>query len=281
MKLRSDIQIIELASNIYARLHDNMTNSGIIVGDNEVLVIDSLSMPSYAKDLISDVKYITDKPIKYLIDTHAHWDHSWGNEEFKDSIIIGHNNCYLEMMDTKWNENWRSKIINGNDPWAKEANLVNITPPTLTFDNKMSFYIGGRKIELLYFGKAHTSGDVFIHVPNEKILFTGDVIQRNKIPYLGDCYPLDWPDTNNKLSKIPIDIFVSGHGDNGNYNDLLESKKFIQDLVNYSSDALFEGQNIKEVTDTVINKLSNLYVNWVGFESLNEQLPDFILKLSI
>ena len=104
MKLRPDIKIIEIASNIYARLHDNMTNSGIIVGDEGVLIIDSLSMPSFAKDLISDVKHITDKPIKYVIDTHAHWDHSWGNEEFNDITIIGHQNCYFEMTDVDWNE---------------------------------------------------------------------------------------------------------------------------------------------------------------------------------
>ena len=280
MKLRPDIKIIEIASNIYARLHDNMTNSGIIVGDEGVLIIDSLSMPSFAKDLISDVKHITDKPIKYVIDTHAHWDHSWGNEEFNDVTIIGHQNCYFEMTDVDWNEEWRSKIVNGDDSWAKEANIVNITPPNLTFESSMSLYIGGRQIELIYFGKAHTSGDIFINIPKEKILFTGDVIQRRKIPYLGDCYPADWPHTNDKISKLPVDIFVSGHGDNGNHNDLLEAKTFINDLVNYSKNALDEGRNIKQATEIVIKTLFNRYENWTGFESLDEQIPDLIMKLS-
>ena len=135
-------EIIEVASGIYARLHENLTNAGIIVGDEGVLIIDSLRMPSFARDLISDVKLITDKPVKYVIDTHAHWDHSWGNEEFPDATIIGHQNCYVEMMDDKWNEQWRSKIVTGDDPWADEAKIVNITPPNLTFDSSMSFILG-------------------------------------------------------------------------------------------------------------------------------------------
>ena len=96
-------EIVELETGIFARLHEGLTNAGIIVGDDGVLVIDSLRVPSYARDLIADVRHITDKPIKYLIDTHSHWDHSWGNEEFPDATIIGHQNCYDEMVDVEWN----------------------------------------------------------------------------------------------------------------------------------------------------------------------------------
>ena len=74
-------EIIELETGVYARLHEGLTNAGIIVGDAGVLVIDSLRVPSFARDLIQDVRHITVKPVQYVINTHAHWDHSWGNEE--------------------------------------------------------------------------------------------------------------------------------------------------------------------------------------------------------
>ena len=273
-------EIIEVASGIYARLHENLTNAGIIVGDEGVLIIDSLRMPSFARDLISDVKLITDKPVKYVIDTHAHWDHSWGNEEFPDATIIGHQNCYVEMMDDKWNEQWRSKIVTGDDPWADEAKIVNITPPNLTFDSSMSLYIGGRQLELLYFGKAHTSGDVFIHIPDEKLLFTGDVIQDRRVPYLGDSYPAEWPETDDKISELPIDIFVSGHGPNGTHDDLLEAKSFIHDLVDSSKEAIQEGRNTEQATESVIGSLTDRYGNWGGFDTLDERIPEVIAKLS-
>ena len=92
-------EIIELETGVYARLHEGLTNAGIIVGDDSVLVIDSLRVPSFARDLIQDVKKITEKPIEFVIDTHSHWDHSWGNEEFPEATIIGHKNCYAEMID--------------------------------------------------------------------------------------------------------------------------------------------------------------------------------------
>ena len=89
-------EIVELAGGVYARLHEGLTNAGVIVGDDGVLVIDSLRVPSFARDLIQDVRHLSDKPIRYVIDTHSHWDHSWGNEEFPDSTIIGHANCRSE-----------------------------------------------------------------------------------------------------------------------------------------------------------------------------------------
>ena len=72
-------KIVELTTGVYARLHEGLTNAGIIVGDDGVLVIDSLRVPSFARDLIADVKHLSDKPITHVIDTHSHWDHSWGN----------------------------------------------------------------------------------------------------------------------------------------------------------------------------------------------------------
>ena len=81
-------EIVELETGVYARLHEGLTNAGIIIGDDSVLVIDSLRVPSFARDLIQDVKTITEKPIGFVIDTHSHWDHSWGNEEFPDATNI-------------------------------------------------------------------------------------------------------------------------------------------------------------------------------------------------
>ena len=120
MNSTSGTEIIEVANGIFARLHDGLTNAGILVGEDNVLVIDSLRVPSFARELISDVKLITNKPIKYVIDAHAHWDHSWGNEEFPEATIIGHDNCYSEMVDVEYTEQWRAQIITSGDPGPKK-----------------------------------------------------------------------------------------------------------------------------------------------------------------
>jgi len=272
-------EIVELETGVFARLHEGLTNAGIIVGDESVLVIDSLRVPSFARDLIKDVKDITNKPIKFVIDTHSHWDHSWGNEEFPDATIIGHKNCYAEMVDVEWNEQWRKKVTSSNDPWSEEGNIVNITPPNMTFETSMQMYFGGRELDLKYFGKAHTSGDIYIHLPNEKIVFTGDVAQDGGVPYLGDCYPVDWPETDNKLAALPIERFVSGHGPIGNHQALQGARDFIHNLVNSVKSAIEDGQNATQASESVINQLTPQYGSWRSFDRIGENLPSVYEKL--
>tara|TARA_B110000014_G_scaffold205497_1_gene155984 strand:+ start:1640 stop:2482 length:843 start_codon:yes stop_codon:yes gene_type:complete len=274
-------EIVELETGVFARLHEGLTNAGIIVGDDSVLIIDSLRVPSFARDLIKDVKDITDKPIKFVIDTHSHWDHSWGNEEFPDATIIGHKNCYAEMVDVEWNEQWRKKVTSSNDPWSEEGNIVNITPPNMTFETSMQLYFGGRELDLKYFGRAHTSGDIYIHLPNEKIVFTGDVAQDGGVPYLGDCYPVDWPETDNKLAALPIERFMSGHGPIGDHQALEGARDFIHNLVDSVKSAITDGQNATQASESVINQLTPQYGNWRSFDRIGENLISVYEKLKV
>ena len=274
-------EIIELETGVFARLHEGLTNAGIIVGDDSVLIIDSLRVPSFARDLIKDVKDITDKPIQFVIDTHSHWDHSWGNEEFPDATIIGHKNCYAEMVDVEWNEQWRKKVTSSNDPWSEEGNIVNITPPNMTFETSMQLYFGGRELDLKYFGRAHTSGDIYIHLPKEKIVFTGDVAQDGGVPYLGDCYPVDWPDTDNKLAALPIERFMSGHGPIGDHKALEGARDFIHNLVDSVKSAIADGQNAIQASESVITQLTPEYGNWRSFDRIGENLTSVYEKLKV
>ena len=108
------------------------------------------------------MRRISEKPIRYVINTHSHWDHSWGNEEFPQSTIIGHTNCRQEMLDTEITVRWRDKVVAAGDPWSVEAKSVEVTPPDLTFDRTLYLDFGGRAVDLHWFGRAHTSGDIFI-----------------------------------------------------------------------------------------------------------------------
>jgi len=279
MSLIPDGEIVELDTGVYARLHEGLTNSGIIIGDDSVLVIDSLRMPSFARSLMEDVRKLTDKPVKYVIDTHSHWDHSWGNQEFPEAAIIGHENCYSEMIDVEWNEEWKNKILSSGDPWSDEANVVTITPPEITYQDSMRIYFGGREIILKYLGKAHTSGDTFIHLPKERIVFTGDVAQDGGVPYLGDSYPDEWLDTDDRMAELPVDRFVSGHGPVGDINALKTARDFIHSLVGSMKSAISDGKDSKTASDSVFTELQGQYGNWRSFDRLGESLPDVYHKL--
>jgi glyoxylase-like metal-dependent hydrolase (beta-lactamase superfamily II) len=273
-------EIIELSDGVYARLHEGLTNAGIIIGENGVMIIDSLRVPSFARDLVSDIQYITDKPIQYVVDTHSHWDHSWGNEIFPESTIIGHQNCYSEMLDVESNNEWRNKIIKSNESWSEEAKTVKITPPNLTFETSMNLYFGGRAIQLMYLGKAHTSGDIFIHLPKEKILFTGDVAQDKGVPYMGDGYPSEWPETDARILSIDSERFMAGHGPIGDKQALLNAKNFIDTIVGDLQKGIKEGKNSETASKDTYELLKKDYGDWRSFDKLEESMPIIYSKLN-
>ena len=272
-------EIIELESGVYARLHEGLTNAGFIVGDRGVLIIDSMRVPSFARDFIQDIRHVTSKPVQYVLNTHSHWDHAWGNEEFPDATVIGHDNCYQEMVDVEWNAQWRAKVVASNDRWSTEAGFVNITPPNLTFETSMRLYFGGRVISLRYFGRAHTSGDIFVHIPEENLAFVGDVAQNGGLPYFGDSYPSDWPDTDDRLVELSIDRFIPGHGPIGDNKALLDAREFIHNLVDHLKASIREGQDETTGVETVVGALRPKFGGWRGFDRLRDDAAELYRKL--
>ena len=268
----SAAELVEVSDGVYARLHEGLTNAGIIVGDESVMIIDSLRVPSFARALIEDVRKITSKPIKYVIDTHSHWDHSWGNEEFPEATIIGHQNCHSEMLDVEAQKLWMDKIVTSNESWSEEAKTVTITPPTMTFNSKLSMHFGERVIELRYFGRAHTSGDIFIFLPEDKLVFTGDVAQDSGVPFMMDGYMEDWVETGRLLSELPVDRFVSGHGPVGEHVALVEAQDFITDLVSGTKECINNGQGEQETVDVVLKKLNDRFGYWRGFDRVGDSI---------
>ena len=265
-----DTEIIELTNGVFARLHEGLTNAGIIVGDDGVLLIDSLRVPSFARDLISDVRRLSDKPVRYVVDTHGHWDHSWGNEEFPDSTIVGHVNCRREMLDPTLTRQWQEKVFSSGDPWAEEARSVQITPPALTFDETLHLEFGGRPIDLHWFGRAHTSGDIFIHLPEDRLLFTGDVAQDGGVPYMLDGYMQDWPATEARLLELDAERFVAGHGPVGERPALYEARGFIVALVSGAEAAVATGQDEGAASAAVTASMRERFGGWRGFDRVEE-----------
>jgi cyclase len=264
------VTMVEVADGVFARLHEGLTNAGIIVGDEGVLVIDSLRVPSFARDLIEDVKRLTPKPIRYVVDTHSHWDHAWGNEEFPDALIIGHENCRAEMLDLDMVESWRSRVVAMDVPWAEEAGRVNVTPPDMTFESTLSLHLGQREIVLRWLGRAHTSGDIFIHLPGDKLVFTGDVAQDGGVPYFFDGYVRDWVGTDGRLLELEPERFVSGHGPIGEFDALVEARDFVATLAAGVQNAIVEGKDEATAGTDVTAMLQERFGGWRGFERVEE-----------
>jgi len=217
-------------------------NSPIILTDSEAMVVDSEITPAAARALVTDLKAITDKPVKYVIDSHYHYDHAHGNQVFTSSAqVIGHDNTYKRLLTNVMEQytylssvqgipnrvdGLRQRIAQEKDPQQKatmerqvasslayleQVKEIKVTPPNLTFKNDMTLHIGGREIRLLYLGRGHTDTDVVVFLPRERIVASGDLME-SQISYMGDSYPDEWPATLDRLRALDFDTVMPGHG---------------------------------------------------------------------
>jgi cyclase len=219
------------------------SNAVIIEGDRDVLVVDSHVSPGGAWALREELKAITPKPIRYVVNSHFHFDHSHGNQIYGPEVeIIGHDFARAQIVAGKSMDSpGREFFLGGVPPQIKGleerlakatdekeratiqsqldiqrnhlegTNAVTPTPPTLTMDRTMTLYRGSREIRLMFLGRGHTGGDVVVYLPKERIVATGDLLVE-ATPYMGDAFFTDWIATIEMLKGLDFETVLPGHG---------------------------------------------------------------------
>ncbi len=230
----------------YATASGTMTvgaNSPILVNADEAIVIDSEITPAAARALVADLKSITDRPVRYVIDSHYHYDHAFGNQIFAPEVqVIGHDNTRKRLSTDETLRQYtflnsvtpvpervnalRERIAQEPNPQQKAAlerqvanslayleqvKEVRVSPPNVSFDHTLTLVRGGREIRLLYLGRGHTDTDVVTYLPKERIVCTGDLME-SVVSYAGDSYPEEWIATLEKLKALDFDTVMPGHG---------------------------------------------------------------------
>jgi glyoxylase-like metal-dependent hydrolase (beta-lactamase superfamily II) len=217
-------------------------NSPILIGDQDALIVDSSITPASARAMVEDIKAITDKPIRDVIDSHYHYDHAFGNQIFGPEVrVIGHDNTYKRLLTNVMaqytyltsvepvparlqalrqriaqEQNAEQKAALERQAASQAAYLeqvkeIKVTPPNLTFDKTMTLHRAGREIRLLYLGRGHTDTDVVVFLPRERIVMTGDLME-SIVSYMGDSYPEEWIATLDRLLALDFDRVMPGHG---------------------------------------------------------------------
>jgi cyclase len=219
-------------------------NSSVIVNDDDVIVVDDHVSPAAAWVLISEIKTITNKPVRTVINTHFHYDHAHGNQIFdKDVSIIGHEFTREMLLGGKslqmplyknyvtglpgQIENLKQRIAMESDPSRKamlQAQLqaaennaasqaeLKPTPPNVTLRTNMTLYRGDREIQLRFLGRAHTAGDVVVFLPKERIVITGDMLT-SALSNMSDAFVNEWVKTLDELKKLDFVTVLPGHGE--------------------------------------------------------------------
>jgi glyoxylase-like metal-dependent hydrolase (beta-lactamase superfamily II) len=237
------------------------SNSVVIVNDADVLLVDPGITPAAATAFIADVKTLTNKPVKYVVDTHYHYDHAFGNQVFgPDVTVIGHETTRRRLMGSTLKE--RTYLTNGagaiasrfallkrqiaeaTDPqqravlqrqlaihqqYADEQAKLRPTPPNATLSRDMTLHRGSREIQIRYFGRAHTDGDIVVFLPKERMVATGDMIT-SALSYTGDAFVEEWPATLEQVMTLDFDTVLPGHG------SVFKGKDHIRNLQAYWRD---------------------------------------------
>jgi glyoxylase-like metal-dependent hydrolase (beta-lactamase superfamily II) len=215
-------------------------NSPVVVAGNDAIVIDSETSPAAGRALVEDIKAFTDKPVKFVIDSHFHYDHLFGNQVFGPEVqVIGHDHTRVRLqVDTMQQYTFRNSVdparldalrkriaaerdaqqkatlerqLQNTLSYLEQVKEVKQTPPNMTFATEMTVLRGGRELRLMYLGRGHTDTDVVVFLPKERIVATGDLME-SVISYLGDSYPEDWINTLEKLKALDFDTVLPGHG---------------------------------------------------------------------
>ena len=271
------------------------SNAAVIVTNDGVIVVDSHSKPSAAQALYREIRSVTKQPIKKIINTHFHWDHWQGTQFYKDTnadveIIASQRTKenlsnpeagsggygYIEkQLKTvpKEIEKLKDDIQRSGDAAQKarlESNLQqaeayleelkHLVPPlpTRTFSKSVTLNEGGREVQILLLGRGHTDGDVFIYLPQEKVVATGDALI-DWMPFMNDGFPEDWVQTLNALEQFDFDHIIPGHGGVLPKTGLTFFRDYLSDLLAAVKKASAEGASLDEMKKILPDRLAVKY----------------------
>lgn len=258
-------EVVKLAEGVYGFIgEEGATNSGFVVTGEGVVVIDTQGPKDLALLLKKKIREITDKPVLYVINTHFHGDHTFGNQYFTEAKeIIGHENTKINLTEKDKEHREQFKRFFGEN--ALEG--FKLTLPTKTIKDTFQMQVGGKTIELAWPGRGHTDGDIVVYLPVERILFGGDLLYKERLPWLGDAYISDWIGTLDRVKNYDTGIYVPGHGGTGDITMLTQLQRYLMDLQAEVKGYMEKGKGVDEMKKEV--SLPK-YKNWSRY---NEWLP--------
>ena len=206
------ISFTEIGEGLYAFTAEGDPNSGVIIGDESVMIIEAQATPRLANKVIECVRSVTDKPISHVVLTHYHAVRVLGASAFNaDQIIMS--DMTRAMVVERGQEDWDSEFQRFPRLFEGHESIPGLTWPTTTFDGSMSMYLGNRRVDLMHLGRAHTAGDIVINVPDQNVMFTGDIVEYHSACYCGDGHFADWGDTLDNIKSFEVDAIAPGRGD--------------------------------------------------------------------
>ena len=273
-------------------------NAAVVVYDDGVLVVDTHSRPSSARGLIEQIRTVTDRPVRYAVNSHFHWDHAQGNQAypvaFPRQVTIVSSEATRQNLATMGLERVKQQLdaapaqittlrgrltaekdagaragiedeIRQQETYVAELLGLELTLPDLTFDKSLILHRKDKDIVLLFLGRGHTSGDVVAYLPKEKVVATGDLLH-GWMPFMGDGYPPEWVATLDQLAKLDFEQVIGGHGEVKPRSHLTVFRNYLADLIDETRRARQRGETREQATSSVSAALRPRYAETMGGE---------------
>ena len=262
------ISFDELAPGLYGYTAEGDPNSGVIVGDDSVLVVDAQATPAIAHDVLARIRQVTDKPVKHVLLTHYHAVRVLGASAYTGAEIIMSDRA-RDMVTERGQQDMDSEIGRFPRLFRGKESIPGLTWPTLTFHKRMTLYLGQREVQIIHVGRSHTAGDTVAWLPRERVLFSGDVVEFGATPYCGDAHFADWPATLATVAALGAEALVPGRGralmNRAECEEAMEgTRAFTADLFALAQRG--KGAGLKEVYDQAMAEMRPKYGHWAIFE---------------
>jgi glyoxylase-like metal-dependent hydrolase (beta-lactamase superfamily II) len=265
------VSFTKLSEHAYAYTAEGDPNTGIVVGDDAVMVIDTQATPAMAQDVIRRIREVTPLPIKYVVLSHYHAVRVLGASAYKPEHVIASEDT-LSLIKERGEQDKASEI--GRFP-RLFRNVESVPPgltwPTMTFTGRMTLWLGKLEVQLIQLGRGHTKGDTVVWLPQDKVLFSGDLVEFDATPYAGDAYFQDWPKTLDNIAALKPEALVPGRGAalQGAADvarGLEGTRAFVSELYASVKAGAAAGKDLRAVYRETYDKLKPRYGQWVIFD---------------
>ncbi len=249
------ISFTEVGEGLWAFTAEGDPNSGVIIGDDAVMVVEAQATPRLAGKVIEKVHEVTDKPITHVVLTHYHAVRVLGASAFDAQQVIMSEKARA-MVAERGQEDWDSEFARFPRLFEGHESIPGLTWPTTTFNDRMSVYLGERRIDLMHLGRAHTAGDIVVYVPDQNAMFTGDIVEYHSACYCGDGHFHDWPGTLENIRSFHLDAIAPGRGDalmgREKVNEaIVNTKDFVRSTYLPAARVALRGGSLKEAWEAV------------------------------
>ena len=244
------VSFTQLGEGLYAFTAEGDPNTGVIVGDDGVMVVDTQATPRMAEQVLGYIRAVTDKPVRYVLLSHYHAVRVLGAAAYRPEQVIA-SEATRSLIVERGKEDWRSEYERFPRLFRAAETIPGLTWPTMTFKERMTVFLGKRRVEIMHLGRGHTAGDTVAWLPDAGVLFSGDLVEYRSACYCGDAHLRDWPATLDRLEGLGPRALVPGRGDALVHPDqvaegLALTRDFLVTLYGSVSRSAARGLTIKE-----------------------------------